>query len=168
MKNSKVKFNYINSRLAAGVLMVTLLTTPLTSCSSANTFEYSVNEQGEVVASGTLDYDELKKCYFIQIEKTIEIDGKSYKKSEYYIAKKGSSRYGHRHWYYDILTEKNVFSSDFADECEQITKEINMEDYLYVFEKIKNSYTADEIEILIEEIKKEFVDIEEKKLVKEK
>ena len=162
--NKKIKFNYINSRFAAGTLMLTLLTTSLTGCSRPNTFEYSVNELGEVVVSGTLDYDELKKCCFVQIEKTIEIDGKNYKKSECYIAKKQDSRYGQIHWYYDILTEKMLFSSDFADENEQIIKEINMEDYLYVSEKIKNSYTADEIKILIEDIKKQFVDIEEKKI----
>jgi len=168
MKKNKVIFNYINKKICVGALMLTLLTTPLTGCSNSNTFQYSTNEQGEIVATGTIDYDVLKKCYFIQIEKTIEIDGKCYKKSECYIAKKQTSRYGQIHWYYDILTEENVFSGDFVDEGEQITKEIKIEDYLYAFEKIKNSYTTDEIEILIEDMKKEFVDLEEKKLVKEK
>jgi len=167
MKINKGTIKNINKKLLASTLALTFLTIPLVGCSKS-TFEYSTNEQGEVVATGTVDYDVLKKCYFVQIEKTIEIDEKNYKKSECYIAKKQASRYGQIHWYYDILTEKNVFSNDFADEGEQITKEINMEDYLYAFEKIKNSYTADEIEILIEEIKKEFVVTEEKKLVKEK
>ena len=168
MKFSKGVVKNINKKLLTGTLILTLVTTPLTGCSSStmdcNRFEYSVNEQGEYDVSGTVDYEVLKEYYFLVVENS------SYNTTEFYICYKD---FHHRKYqqsyntYYNIFNNQEIFDESLEDN-RTILFSGKLEDYLFAYNKIKANYKKEDVEQILEEMKKNYLKENNKQLVKEK
>lgn len=145
---------YINKKYAAISVALSLLPSVLTGC-TANGFEYKENSNNEIVAEGTISYDQLKNCYYVEIENN------DYDKMEYYVTK---IYFGS---YIDLLTEKGIFKTlldyDIDINNRRLNKKIQVENYLLSENFIKENYTVEDVKKILDEMKK----IEEnKKLVK--
>lgn len=161
---------YINKRYAVISVALSLFPSVLTGCTSYG-FKYKENSNDEIVAEGTISYDYLKKCYYVEIE------DQDYDKTEYYITRRSIPIVACEDIkciYEDIVTGKEIFWGKETDSnCyilidvstnRKIINEIKVEDYLYGSDFIKNSYTVEDVKTILDEMKK----IEEnKKLVKE-
>lgn len=167
----------INKRFIASSVALTLLPSVLTGC-TANTFRYNSGDNHEIVVEGTIPYDYLKECYYVEIENP------DYNKMEYYIASKdnvlsiqyyGTNKVvGYR--YYDLLTNREIYQRNkddynYNNESSNKTnrkfiKEVKVEDYLLSENFIKNAYTADDVKQVFEAIKENEI-AKEKELVKE-
>lgn len=159
MKIGKGKISNINKKILASGLVLTFLTTPLVGCSNLNTtFEYSVNEQGQCEASGTISYNELKKCYFIGVKDHQEDD------IEYHIAYDQTNRCS---VFKDIFTCAWVYGSLNPNDRILLTHE-KLEYYLLKIDNIKTSYTKEDVEEILEQVKKIYLEEDNKELVKEK
>ena len=66
--------------IASSVALI-LLPSVLSGC-TANTFRYNSGDNHEIVVEGTVSYNYLKECYYVEIENP------DYNKTEYYIANK--------------------------------------------------------------------------------
>ena len=161
----------INKRFIASGVALTLLPSVLTGCSAG--FKYNEGDNHQIVASGTISYDYLKECYYVEIENP------DYDKTEYYIAeRKEYHPYNSPNWYeyIDILTGKKIFqrmkdensyyienSTDY-NSSRFMKKEIKVEDYLFSENFIKHAYNVDEVNQIFDAIKE---NEQSKKLVKE-
>ncbi len=173
MKRNDGIINHVNYKLLAGALVLTVLTAPLVGCSDSNNdFEYNRNSQGQYEVIGTIDYGFLKECYF-----TVFKDN-NFDTTEFYITNRISDKshsivYGYE--YVDILSGKEVFSRNIDSDISNKEKnninlvtEIKLEDYLYSLEKVKNTYTSDDVEEILLLIKTEYSKVNNKQLVKGK
>lgn len=169
MKFDKGTIKNINKKILAGALSLALVTSGLVGCSTTelNSFEYTTDEQGQYVVSGTIDYECLSSRYFLVI------DNPDYNTVEYYIGSKGGiySRWtGNSYYYNNILNNKRVFSEESLKQeknrkllvCEQL------DDYLYATGNIKASYTVEDVEQILEELKTGYEKENSKQLVKGK
>ena len=166
----------INKRFIASSVALTLLPSVLSGC-TANGFSYNEDKNGQVVASGTIDYDYLKNCYYVEIENP------NYDKIEYYIAERKGIYESHiyssslsGYVYNDLITNKEVYRRNLNDfeyysqtsnkTNRKFIKEVKVEDYLLSENFIKNAYTADDVKQVFEAIKENEI-AKEKELVKE-
>ena len=165
---------YINKKYAAISIALSLLPSVLTGCTPYG-FKYKENSNNEIVVEGTVSYEYLKNCYYVEIENP------DYDKIEYYISEKNgiykseyytSKLFGYT--YKDLLTNKEVYRRNLNDfeyysqtsneTNRNFVNEIKLEDYLYSSNFIKSNYTVEDVEKILDDMKK----IEEnKKLVKE-
>lgn len=160
--NSKIK--NINKKIVAGALVFSLATVPLTGCVKNETFEYTVNEQGEYVASGKIEYNLIKTHCFLVIENS------DYDAIEYYIVDE-IKNYARQHEligvsYIDIFNNQVVFDTR-ANGNRKILVCNKLEDYLYATNSIKASYTKEEVEIIFEQLKEDYIKENVKQKVKE-
>lgn len=165
----------INKRFIVSSIALTLLPSILTGC-SAYGFKYEEDDNGQVVLTGTISYEYLKECYYVEIENP------DYDKIEYYIASKDNvlsiQYYGTKkvvgYRYYDLLTNREIYQRNkddynYNNESSNKTnrkfiKEVKVEDYLLSENFIKNAYTADDVKQVFDAIKE---NEQSKKLVKE-
>lgn len=163
-----MKINNINKRIISSSIALALIPSVLTGCTTSR-FEYSTNENNEIVASGTISYEILKDCYYVEIENP------DYDKMEYYIASKDNYQYyaantvvGYS--YYDLLTDREIYQRNTNDyeslykTNRKFIKEIKVEDYLLSENFIKNAYTVDDVKNIFDAIKE---NEQGKKIVKE-
>jgi len=152
---------YINKKYAAISVALSLLPSVLTGC-TANGFKYKENSNNEIVVEGTISYNQLKNCYYVEIENP------DYDKMEYYISKKERTYRSDLYLYIDLFIGKKIFEKCEDDYYKNKTSrflkiEDKLEDYLLSENFIKESYTIDDVNKILDEMKK----IEEnKKLVK--
>lgn len=116
-------------------------------------FKYTKNDFGEYIAEGTIKYEKLKGCIFIQIENSVS------NTNEFYICRKSGVSY------INVLNNKKVYENYSGDENRKIVNEIPVGDYLYGYNNVKEEYTPSEVENLLEQIKNDEKE-EEKTLVK--
>lgn len=143
IKNGRI--NNINKKLIATALAFTLVAIPLTGCAESENFEYSTNEQGQYVASGNVEYDFLKQCSFLVVENS------KYNTIEYYIVKENTIFY-----YSDIFNDKNVIRQN-GEENRKILVCDQLGDYLYATNNIKANYTKEEVELILSQLKEEYL-----------
>lgn len=165
MEKNKGKFGYINKKLVAGTISLTLLTISLTGCSNTG-FTYVKNDQGQYELVDEVDYNDLKDCYFIVIENP------DYEKTEFYICKRSVTLSSEYH-YTDLFTDKRVFSRKSAnmnstnEESKRILlEEIKLEDYVYANREEKMKYSKEDLEEMFEQLKSIYGE-KNKQLVKE-
>ena len=153
----------INKKLIAGALVFTLVAVPLTGCEEYESFEYTTSEQGEYVASGKIAYNLLKTHCFLVIENS------SYDVTEYYIADEvGHYIRGVRRntTYADVFNNRTVFDCNAAGNRKILVCD-KLEDYLYATNNIKASYTVEEVKLIFEQLKENYLKQNNKELVKE-
>ncbi len=126
-------------------------------------FNYSINESGEYIVDGTIKFEDLKKCYFVEIENP------TCNSQEFYICRKpseGSSTY------INLLNNEEIFEGKTFDTKKDqnsersIVNETVIEQYLYGFEQVKAEYTPDDVKEILEKIKATSLEKEDKVLVK--
>lgn len=133
-------------------------------------FKYSVNESGEYTADGTMNYEKLKECFFVEIENP------SWKSTEFYICRKEKTYYnnGSECKYINLLNDKQIFKSTFGgleseneneNNGRKIVNEILLEDYLYAFDEVKAEYTPDDVRNMLEKMKEATLEEKESVLV---
>lgn len=170
----KIKINKkVLKRVLTGSVALTMLTSSLTACNN-NYFTYEESSNGEIITSGTIGYDILKKCYYV------EIYNSTCETIEYYIV----SRYD-ADIYQGIviplpLTYRNVINDKIVFECTDeeeknteddtnsrtIIKEECLKDYLSENNLIKEQYTLKDVEAILNGMKDKNTE-HEKSLVKE-
>jgi len=169
MKFSKGKINNINKKILAGALAMTLVMVPMSGCALEEyvKFEYSVSEDGEYESSGKVDYELLKKYEFIVIE------NKTYETQEFYICEYVPTYIGRVNVkllsdqsYINVFNNKTVFKVD-TDQRKMIYSE-TLENYLYSTDNIKKYYTVEDVELIFEGMKENYLKENNKQLVKEK
>lgn len=163
MNIKKGKIKNINKKLIAGALVFTLVTVPLTGCEGYEEFEYTTNEQGEYIASGRIGYRTLKDCCFLAIENS------TYSIVEYYIADeiKHNGRYSPTYsTYEDIFSGQQIFSTKDSNNRKILICDV-LEDYLYASNNVKASYSIEEVEVMFEELKENYLKNNGKQKVKE-
>ena len=147
-------------RVLTGSVALTMLTSSLTACNN-NYFTYEESSNGEIITSGTIGYDILKKCYYIEVYNSV------YDTTEYFI----TSRYD-ADIYQGIviplpLTYRNVINDKIVFECTDeeeknteddtnsrtIIKEECLKDYLSENNLIKEQYTLEDVENILNGMK---------------
>lgn len=166
MEIKKGKVNNINKRILIGTITLALVNGSFVGCSSVQSFQYSTNEQGEIVTEGTTDYNYLKECYFIVVENP------DYEMTEFYIASKVQRYYSHLPvsdtYYYSVLNGKEVYSTvDNAESNRTLKFETKLDDYLFSMNEIKSTYTKEDVEIILDQMEKNYIKENDKELVKE-
>ena len=161
----------INKKIVSSSIALTLLPSIIAGCTAG--FKYEEDNNHQIVVSGSIPYNYLKECYYVEIENP------DYDKTEYYIAeRKGYHPYisPNRYEYIDILPGKKIFQRKMIDNsyyteksndynsARFMKKEIKVEDYLLSENFIKNAYNSDEVNQILEDIKE---NEQGKKLVKE-
>lgn len=161
----------LNKRLIASGVALTLLPSILAGCTAG--FKYEEDNNHQIVVSGSIPYNYLKECYYVEIENP------DYDKTEYYIAERKEYHpyfSPNRYEYIDILTGKKIFQRKMIDNsyyteksndynsARFIKKEIKVEDYLFSENFIKNAYDVNDVKQIFEAIKE---NEQSKKMVKE-
>lgn len=131
-------------------------------------FTQSVVTTDNDMSLGTIGYEKLKECLFVQIkDNNLGID-------EFYIcAKTMPNMKQNTYKYINIFDKKTIFECSSSIEYlktnnnKRIVNEISISDYLYEYNDIKQEYTSEEVENLLEQIKEDIKE-EEKVLVKAK
>jgi len=166
LKNGKIK--NINKKLLTGALVFTLISTSFVACSDESRFDYSVNKQGEYEVSGTLDYNIFENCYFIVIENI------AYDTNEYYITYRSTNYYRATpisHKYTNVLNNQLVINAEIdspeIDGSRNILSEENISDYLYATNNIKGTYTKEDVEEILEQLRQNYINKNNKQKVKE-
>lgn len=165
MKFSKGTVKNINKKLVSGLLVLTLTTTGLAGCVQYNNFDYSVTEQGEYQVSGVIDYELFKNYRFIVIE------NKENNTNEFYICKAKHiipTYTRHYYVYFNVFNNEKVFDENKADGTRNLICFATLENYLYATNNIKKYYTIDDIEQIFNEMKENYLNENNKQLVKEK
>lgn len=170
MKINKGKIKNINKKVLAGLLTFSLVPMIFSGCEERDQFTYSINEQGEYVVEGNIEFDLLKNYYFI------EIDNVQFQTKEFYIAerRKIAGRYGVvlGYYYIDIFTQNEVFrktsnGDNFDSESSRVfINELELEDYLYGLNNVKGSYTKEDVETILNSIKEMNIKPNDKQLIK--
>ena len=164
MKFSKGKINNVNKKLLAGGLALIMIGAPLTGCTEENIFEYTVNEQGQYEVSGVISYSNLDDYYFLVIENS------GYNTIEYYIASKEmyTSLTGNYFVYKNIFNNQRVLKTNVDDDTRKMKFCEKVANYLYATNDIKANYTKEEVEQILEGMKENYLNENNKQLVKEK
>ena len=156
----------INKKIISSGVALTLLPSVFTGC----TMGHTKNHDNSVLSEDKgISYDDLKDCYYVIIEND------SLQENEYYIARCNYFCEGGvgGFLYNDIKTNKEVFKRSYKNydyfywtpngSDRKFINEIRLEDYLYSLGMIKFYYSNDDINNILEEMKK----IDSKELVKE-
>lgn len=156
-----MKLKNINKKILSGTLAMTLVMVPMSGCTDFNTFDYTVNEDGQYEVSGNIDYELLKDYEFVVIE------NKEYATTEYYLCKKFHTvgRGPYSEWYLNVFNDQQVFSTKAQEERNLVYSE-DLENYLYATNNIKKNYTVEDVELIFEEMKENYINSNNKKLVK--
>ncbi len=131
-------------------------------------FKYDVNESGEYVVDGIMKFEELKKCYFVEIKNS------TWDSKEFYICRKEvyNGRYTTEITYFNLLNNEQIFYKSTSDKSEtesngrNIVNETLLEDYLYTLDEVKAEYTPDDVKNILEQMKEASLEKENKVLVK--
>jgi len=148
MKFSKGKINNINKKILAGALAMTLVMVPMSGCALEEyvKFEYSVSEDGEYESSGKVDYELLKKYEFIVIE------NKTYETQEFYICEYVPTYIGRVN--VKLLSDQsyiNVFNNKTVFKVDTDQKYYTVEDVELIFEGMKENYLKENNKQLVKE-----------------
>lgn len=154
IKNGIIK--NINTKLLAGTLVLTLLTTGLAGCTSIEDIKYTKNESGYIQGiDGTVSYETLKSCDFYKVKNNII-------QEEYYTILLYDFNFWDKNRLYDVFTKQDLTEGNFNFEAID-----RVENYLISFNMVKEEYTEEDLK----EILNKFIEIQEKEnnkqLVKE-
>lgn len=165
MKFGKGTIKNINKKLIAGTLAMTLVMVPMFGCTNEQytKFEYCVNEHGGYTYSGVLLYSTIKDYKVVVLEKNDNysiyivsaVDGSDISKNNY------------RKEFYNIFGGNCIYDIQKDTDLNVVSEEL-LSDYLVVYDKVQNSYSAEEIEEILEQIKIDYSRKNNKQLVKEK
>lgn len=166
MKINKGKILNINKRLISGGLSLTLVTLSLTGCGTNGRLEYEINEHGDNVCVSEASYDYLKECKVLVFEKNSKIMVCLAKEVNY------DTYYNNYTAYYNIFGEQEIYR-DGRDGNEKINslKLLSNEpfvNYLIEYDKIKDTYTEQELKEIVDMIRDDYQKENNKELVKEK
>ena len=158
------KIRNINKKLVAGMLTFALVMVPLTGCETKTyeNFKDSINEQGHYVASGKIEYNLLKSHCFLVIENS------TYNVTEFYIANEINQNCSPSSTIYiDIFSDQIIFDFVPKNDNRQMLVCDKIEDYLCATNNIKASYTVEEVRLILEQLKENYLKQNNKELVKE-
>lgn len=115
----------------------------LTGCE--DNFNYTENENGEIVAEGNISYSILSKCDLVEIRK---LDNTN----DIYIC--SCSNY----IYYTNIENNKYFICKNNDLNEQLefVRSTSMIDYLITYDEVKESYSVEDIDRILEKIKNDY------------
>lgn len=162
-----MKTNNINKKIIAGVLGGIMLSTPL-ALTGCNSYEYVTDNDGSVKLNPDkmYSYNDVKKLYVIKI-KTKIIENLYITYTDNYVLS------GVPMNYYDVFTGKEIIHNNsngiVTTEGVELLSEEEIEQYLISYNMLKDSYSVEDLEGLLERIKQDvYSDTNDKILVKEK
>ena len=161
-----MKVNNINKRLIAGMLGGIMLATPLT-LTGCNSYEYVTEENGNIYLDSDkmYPYNDVKDLRVINV-KTI-INEKLYLVyiDRYYLT-------GIPYNYYDVFTGREIIHNRdngiVTTEGVELLSEESVEQYLISYNMLKESYSVEDLEYLLEKIKQDVYSDNNKELIKNK
>lgn len=160
-----MKFNNINKRLVAGMLGGIMLATPLT-LTSCKSFEYVTSEDGSIMLNSDKKYS-YKDVKMLQV-----INAKTKINEKIYLVYIDSYRTGIPMNYYDVFTGKKIIHNDsngvFTPEGVELLSAEKIEQYLISYDMLKESYSVEDLEYLLEKIKQDMYNDNNKELIKNK
>ena len=146
----------INKKIMAGVLGGIILTIPLT-LSACDSYPYVTEDDGSV----KLNPD---KMYSYNIVKNLKVISVKTKVSHVYLVNSFSRKY-YDYGFDDVFTGKTIWSS-YSNDVELVSAE-NVEQYLIGYNLLKDKYSVEDLEGLLEKIKSDiYGDRNNKALVK--
>ena len=146
----------INKKIMAGVLGGIILTTSLT-LSACDSYPYVTEDDGSV----KLNPD---KMYSYNIVKNLKVISVKTKVSHVYLVNSFSREY-YDYGFDDVFTGKTIWSS-YSNDVELVSAE-NVEQYLIGYNLLKDKYSVEDLEGLLEKIKSDiYGDRNNKALVK--
>lgn len=167
-----MKIKYLNKKLLTVPVAFTFVTCSIVGCAKipVNNISYETSSDGQISATGTIDYKLLKEYYFVEIQNS------DFDLNEYYIARKYANGFMYSnvktYSYTDILTGVKVFCREDgnnnywevngSNSNRVLAQEIKLEDYLYT--DLKESYSVEDIENIKNNLKENY---SQKSLVKE-
>ena len=160
-----MKIKNINKRLIAGMLGGIMLTTPLT-LTACFSYEYVTAEDGSRMLNPDkmYSYNDVKKLHVINVK--TKINEKIYLSYIYYAS-------GVPINYCDVFTGREIIhnnnNGDTITEGVELLSEESVEQYLISYNMLKESYSVEDLELLLEKIKHDvYSDTFNKELVKNK
>lgn len=142
LKTKKILFNLA----LASTLFIT------TGC--AKKFDYKTGDNGEIVAEGYINFDYIKECYLLEI-RNLNNENKLF-----ICTLHGKPFYEE---YIDIRTDKVIYNRNSSIE---MANKAGILDYLITYDEIKNKYSMDDIDRILEKIAKDYEFDTEKTKVK--
>lgn len=122
-----------------------------------NNFKRVTAESGEYDLEGAISYDNLKKYSVIEVETIIG-------ENKLFIVKNTLAKIGDMPYTAtDLFTGKDILEGNYTS----VVAEYPIEDYLAAYDLIKDKYSKEDIEELLEKIKMDYESVKEKTLVKE-
>lgn len=160
-----MKFNNMNRRLIAGMLGGIMLATPLT-LTACFSYEYVTTEDGSRMLDPDkmYSYNDVKKLHVINVK--TKINEKIYLSYIYYAS-------GVPINYCDVFTGREIIhnnnNGDTITEGVELLSEESVEQYLISYDMLKESYSVENLKVLLEKIKHDvYSDTFNKELVKNK
>ena len=160
-----MKINNINKRLLVGVLGGIILTTPLT-LTACNSYEYVTEEDGSIKLDPNrmYSYNDVKDLRIINVKTKIN--------ENLYLAYSESYFFtGIPMGYYDTFTGKEIIHNNSNGEVitkgVELLSEEDINQYLISYDMLKDSYSVEDLKVLLEKIKQDtYSDTNNKELVK--
>ena len=164
-----MRIKSINKRLMAGMLGGVMLTTPLTftACSSSP-YEYVTDTDGSVKLNSDKKYshNDVKDLRIINVKTKINENIYLVYVDSYFFT-------GIPMGYYDVFTGRaiihNNLNGDVTTEGVELLSAESVEQYLISYDMLKENYSVEDLEFLLEKIKQDvYSDTFNKELVKNK
>ena len=146
-----MKTKNINKKLLAGLISAVMITTPLglTACELPHELHYDNNS-----------YDYVSTLKVVEIE---TLNSKS-------IWLTSNNNYGYKKDYFDSFSGQQIFSTEedsVVTSGVKLIREENFNEYLITYNRVQKSYSKDELEEIVNQIKQDVYSNEkDKELVK--
>lgn len=152
--------------LIASSIATALATVSLSGCGDdIKKFEYQVNSEGDIDATGVTEYDYLKNCYILVLN--YNDDTKKYFVAS--VTTGGGYRSLISYKYYNIENDKVILTvkgDKIQNETISSYEAIPLCDYLTKDDYVKAEYSIDDIDKILENYKNEYGTDDSKKLIK--
>ena len=150
-----MKIGNINKKIFTGAAGLALCTILLTGCD--DNFKYEEQEDGTIVPSGNISYENLASCNVIEI-KVID-------KNMLYLVRKEAEK-DNNYTYYDLFTDLKIYSSNDNNDRMSVINEYRLGDYLVNLNELKKNYSDKDLNRILNEIASEYSFAENKELNK--
>ena len=160
-----MKFNNINKRVIAAMLGGVMLTTPLT-LTGCNSYKYVTEEDGNIYLDSDkmYSYNDVKDLHVINVKTKINENLYLVYIDKYFFADIPMD-------YHDVFTGKEIIhnnSNGVVTEGIEMLSEERIEQYLISYNMLKESYSVEDLKLLLDKIKQDVYSDNNKELIKNK
>lgn len=166
-----MKNKYINTRLLSTILSFIIISSGLTGCT--NEFLYKRNNDGSFIIEGTINYNNIKDYYVLEVNDKITNTNKIF-----LVRRIVLNSYKTRYRYIDVFSNIDIFTIEI-DNDKKITyydrnpfdieddslhtfdyiREIPLDYYIITYKKGKYEYTIEDLEELFNIIEEDYYKI---------